>query len=172
MNQPLEYQHLVVVNQAEFLDKVRKISANLEIDPNWLMIVMAGETGFTMSPSVRSGNKPDAAVGLIQFVGITATALGTTKDKLALMTNVQQLDYVEKYFILKGGKGKMKTLGDVYVVVFAPAWLGLPDSQIAYKSPSKAYTDNLSLDTAKKGNITIGDVKARVNKWIPKKKVV
>lgn len=167
----LDWQHLVVVNKEDFLTKVRKISANLGIDPNWLMICMYGETAFTFSPSIRSGNKPGAAVGLIQFTKDIATRLGTTKDLLSQMTNVRQLDFVEQYFLLNNAKNNMKSLEDVYIVIFAPAWLGRPDSQVAYRSPTNEYLSNVTLDTAKKGFITIGDIKFRVRKWIPKKKI-
>lgn len=161
----LPYEDKVLVNRSAFIEKVKAVSNRLGIPAEWLMIVMAGETSFTFRPDIRSGNQPTGAVGLIQFTGDTAKGLGTTKDALAKMSNVAQLDYVEAHF--KPYKGRMKSIGDVYIVVFAPAYFGKPDTTKAYQSPSTAYKNNSSLDVAKKGYITIGDIKNRVNKWIP-----
>lgn len=44
-------------------------------------------------------NRASGATGLIQFMPSTAKQLGTTTDKLAAMTEVDQLDYVAKYFV-------------------------------------------------------------------------
>lgn len=135
------------------------------------MILMYGETAYTFSPSIRSGGSPTGAVGLIQFTGSTATELGTTKDLLAQMTNIRQLDYVEAYFLRHNTKGRVHSLGDLYMVIFAPAFLGRGDNMKAYESPSESYRLNTSLDQGKKGYITVGDIKARANHWLPKKKV-
>lgn len=134
------------------------------------MVLMYGESGYTFSPSIRSGGSPTGAVGLIQFTGTTAKELGTTKDLLAKMTNVRQLDYVESYFWKKGIKGKVHSLGDLYMVIFAPAYLGRADTTKVYAIPTDAYRLNASLDKAKKGYITVADIKARANVWLPKKK--
>lgn len=131
---------------------------------------MYGESAHTFSPSIRSGGSPTGAVGLIQFTGTTATELGTTKELLAKMTNVRQLDYVEAYFWEKGIKGRVKSLGDLYMVIFAPAYLGRADNTKVYANPTEAYKLNISLDKAKKGYITVADIKARANEWLPKKK--
>lgn len=161
----LPYEDKVLVNRSTFIEKVKAISSRLGILPEWLMIVMAGETSFTFRPDIRSGNEPNGAVGLIQFTGDTAKGLGTSKDALAKMSNVAQLDYVEAHF--KPHKGRMKSIGDVYIVVFAPAYLGKSNTTKVYLKPSSSYTNNASLDVEKKGYITIGDIKNRVNKWIP-----
>lgn len=131
---------------------------------------MYGETAYTFSPSIRSGGSPTGAVGLIQFTGTTAESLGTTKELLAKMTNVRQLDFVEAYFVKNGAKGRVKSLGDLYMVVFAPAYLGRADNVKVYSNPTQSYKLNVSLDKTKKGYITVADIKARANEWIPKKK--
>jgi hypothetical protein len=52
----------------------------------------------------------------------TSSLLNTTITKLKNMTALEQLDYVEKYFMPH--KGKLKTLEDVYLAVFSPAFIG------------------------------------------------
>ena len=72
-----------------------------------------------MSPSQRAGNKPGAAVVLIQFTNKTAAGLGTTTAALSKMTAVQQLDYVERYYKqvgLKPGTGFV----DLYMLTYMP----------------------------------------------------
>ena len=83
------------------------------------------------------------------------------------MTAVDQLDWVE-YYLSNNGKGKMKTVYDVYLAVFAPAYLGKPDSQILYKSPTVQYAANVGMDKNRDGCITVGDVKAIIGKHVPK----
>ena len=86
-----------------FRSRVVEICTNLGSDPNWLMACMAFESAHSFSPSIvnKAGS---GAIGLIQFMPATANALGTTTEHLATMTAVQQLDYVEKYFLPRKGK--------------------------------------------------------------------
>jgi hypothetical protein len=102
-----------------FDKKVAQVAANLGISKSDLLRIMHFETNNTMSPSVRAGNDPKAAVGLIQFTNKTAASLGTTTDALSKMTAVEQLDYVEKYYKqqkLKPGTGFV----DLYMMTFMP----------------------------------------------------
>lgn len=82
--------------RAAFIAKVIQIGKNLNINPNWLMIIMYFESARTFSPSKFSYTKK--YVGLIQFGKVAANDLGTTVKKLSQMTAVRQLDYVEKYY--------------------------------------------------------------------------
>jgi soluble lytic murein transglycosylase-like protein len=95
-----------------FVEKVKKISANLGIDPNWLMAIMYFESAGTFSPSITNNI---GATGLIQFIPSTAKGLGTSTSALKSMSALQQLDYVEKY--LKTYKGKYKSL--MYISQFS-----------------------------------------------------
>jgi len=147
------------VNQ-EFRVKVREIAKRQGVEANWLMAVMAFETGNNFLPYVK--NPLSGATGLIQFTRDTATDLGTSTVKLSRMTAVEQLDWVEKYF--EQYKGKIKNLGDAYMAVFAPRdGLGKPDSTVLYTAPSAEYNQNAPLDTQRKGYITRGDCIVRVN---------
>ncbi|WP_409335458.1 hypothetical protein [Escherichia coli] len=133
----------------EFKLKVIEVCERLEINPDYLMSCMAFETGETFSPSVRNPN--GSATGLIQFMSNTARALGTTINELASMTSVEQMDYVEKYF--KPYTGKIKTIEDVYMVIFCPRAVGKPNSYILYNE-GRSYDDNKGLDLNKDNAIT------------------
>lgn len=133
----------------EFKLKVIEVCERLEINPDYLMSCMAFETGETFSPSVRNPN--GSATGLIQFMSNTARSLGTTTNELAGMTSVEQMDYVEKYF--KPYTGKIKTIEDVYMVIFCPRAVGKPDSYILYDE-GRNYNDNKGLDLNKDNAIT------------------
>lgn len=147
----------------EFRAKVRDIAARRNLDPNWMMAVMAFETGETFSPSVR--NPGSSATGLIQFVESTARGLGTTTAKLARMTDIQQLDFVDKYF--EQYDGRLKNLGDTYMAVLWPVSIGRPDSYVMWEQstgPYQAqYAANSGLDVNRDGKITRGEAVSRVN---------
>lgn len=151
-----------VVSEA-FRAKVRQIAKNLNLDPNWLMAVMAFETGRTFSPSIR--NPRGSATGLIQFTASTAIRLGTTTDKLSRMTDIQQLDWVEEYF--KQERRPIKGLGDAYMAVLWPTAIGRPDSYIMWERDTgpyqRQYRANDKLDINGDGVITRGEAVSRVN---------
>ncbi len=133
----------------EFKLKVIEVCERLEINPDYLMSCMAFETGETFSPSVRNPN--GSATGLIQFMSNTARSLGTTTNELAGMSSVEQMDYVERYF--KPYTGKLKTIEDVYMVIFCPRAVGKPDSYTLYDE-GRSYSDNKGLDLNKDNAIT------------------
>lgn len=146
--------------QEAFRAKVIAIAKGLSIDPNWLMAVMAFETGETFYPYVANG-AGSKAIGLIQFVPSTAAGLGTTTQSLARMSAVEQLDWVEKYY--KPFSGRVRNLGDAYMAVFWPPGIGKPDSYVLFTSADPAYEKNKPLDRGNKGYITRGDCLVFVN---------
>ncbi|MBP7274499.1 MAG: transglycosylase SLT domain-containing protein [Saprospiraceae bacterium] len=156
-------------DKAAFANKVMQISAELGIDPNWLMNTMYKES--RVNPQAQNtkylvGGKP--ATGLIQFVEKTANGLGTSVDALHKMDGIQQLDYVKKYF--QPFRGRMKSYFDVYIAVFFPAAIGMPDNGvIATKSisASKVATSNPAIDLNKDGAITVAEFKEYLNGGIP-----
>ena len=83
------------------------------------------------------------------------------------MTNVKQLDYVEKYFIQLGLKGKMKSVYDVYFAVFSPKYVGSADSAIIAHAGSQVYNANKALDLNSDGKLSVSDVKNWLAKYIP-----
>jgi len=143
-----------------FRAKVTAIAKNLSLQPNWLMAVMAFETGETFYPYVANG-AGSKAIGLIQFVPSTAAGLGTTTQSLARMSAVEQLDWVEKYY--KPFSGRVRNLGDAYMAVFWPPGIGKPDSYVLFTSADPAYEKNKPLDRGNKGYITRGDCLVFVN---------
>jgi len=104
------------------------------------------------------------AVGLIQFTPVAIEELNNyygyslSKRKLALMTQLEQLDYVEKYieFWIKANKIKSKlTLADLYLLIFSPSKMdGSTDTTTLYKEGTAYYNANKSIDTDKKNGIT------------------
>lgn len=147
-----------------FRAKVTAIANNLSLQPNWLMAVMAFETGYTFNPAER--NQGSSATGLIQFLQSTAIGLGTTTARLARMTAVQQLDWVEKYYRAVPAS-RIKNLGDAYLAVLFPAAIGRPDAFVMWQRDTgqyqREYAANSGLDREKKGYITRGDAVSVVN---------
>jgi hypothetical protein len=151
--------------RVEFVEKVKKISANLGIDPNWLMAIMYFESARTFSPSITNSI---GATGLIQFLPSTAISLGTSTSELRKMTAVKQLDYVEKY--LKPYKGKFKSYIDVYFSVFFPLAIGKPDDWVIQAkgiSASAVYNSNPAFRVVKDGKIRVWEVKKVMLEKLP-----
>ena len=162
----LLYIEKVKENQKAFADKVIDISKKLKINPNWLMLVMYSESRFNH----RKPNPDGGATGLIQFMPATAAWLNTTTYALANMSNVQQLDYVYKYY--KGYTGKIKSYFDLYLITFFPAAVGKPDDWVFRSkklSASVIAAKNKGIDKwAKDGKITVGEFKKYTNSTITK----
>lgn len=149
------------VVEEDFRVEVRKVAKNLGFDPTWLMAVMAFETGNTFKPTTR--NTQSTATGLIQFIESTARALGTTTAKLARMTAVEQLEYVQKYYEQSHIAGRVRNLYDAYMAVLWPAGIGKPSNYVLWYAGSREYADNIGLDTTNKGYITKGDCNVRMD---------
>lgn len=142
----------------EFADKILSVSETLNVDPNHLIAAMAFETGATFSPSIR--NKLSGAVGLIQFMPRTANLLGTTDGDLAEMTQIQQMDYVQKYFLPY--RGRLKSLEDLYMCILWPRAIGRSNDYILFGAGGKTYLQNKGLDLNKDGYVTKKEAAARV----------
>ncbi|MEY2831420.1 MAG: hypothetical protein RLZZ574_678, partial [Cyanobacteriota bacterium] len=104
-----------------FAGKTKEIAGRLGIDPHALMTIMLFESIGTLDPKIQGANVPGQGRGrgLIQFMPATARGLGTSDAALASMTQLEQLDWVEKYFAqFKGnfGAGKLENL---YAAVLA-----------------------------------------------------
>lgn len=147
----------------DFNTKVIAIANRLLCDPNNLMAVMAFETGGSFDPAQRNF-AGSSAVGLIQFMPDTATGLGTTSAKLAAMTGLEQLDFVEKHIAGVARGRPLPQLSDIYMCVLRPVSVGKPDSHVLFKKPSKAYDQNKGLDSSRDGRITKLEATAKVQK--------
>ena len=134
-------------------------------DPSWLMACMAFETGETFSPSVRNA-AGSGAVGLIQFMPATATALGTSTEALAAMTAEGQLLCVEAFF--KPWAGRLAGLGDVYGAILWPGMIGKPADAVIFDAADpahpKLYLQNKGLDLNHDGKITKAEIITQVQR--------
>ncbi len=101
-------------------------------------------------------------LGLIQFLETTATGLGTTTSKLANMSEVEQLEYVEKYFMPYSGK--IETIEDIYMAIIYPKAIGKSNDYVLFSSSSSSYITNKGLDKNMDGSITKEEAAAKVKK--------
>ncbi len=163
-------------SRSAFQAKVEAISEKLGINPNWLMVVMYNESRLNaQAVNKQKGDTSDSfqraakrATGLIQFMPKTAEGLGTSTQKLYQMTNMQQLDYVYKYF--QNWKGKIKSYFDLYMITFFPIAVGKDDDFVIQSSKLKAdiiAKQNPGLDINKDNKITVGEAKKIMLKAIP-----
>lgn len=156
-NNSFDYNRIQGVNgnrfvSGEFLRGVESMAKRLGTRPEYLLGVMSFETGGTFNPGIRNGI---GATGLIQFLPSTARGLGTTTDKLAKMSSVEQLKYVEKYFNQPNFKGKLGTLEGLYTAVLSGRARSNPND-VLFTRGTKAYAQN-PLDWNNNGQITAGE---------------
>ena len=85
------------------------------------MTIMLFESAGTLNPKIQGPNVPGQGRGrgLIQFMPATARGLGTSDVELASMTDIEQLDYVEKYFAQFQGNFGAGKLENLYAAVLA-----------------------------------------------------
>jgi hypothetical protein len=157
----LVFQTLVATNRDQFVQRVREISSQLQINPNWLMAVMRFES--RLNP--QAVNRVSRATGLIQFMPSTARGLGTTVEALAQMSNIQQLDFVMRYY--HPFRGRMRNYLDCYLVTFYPAAIGRPESFVLGSERSAQRVrliadQNPGMDGNRDGQVTLAEVHARI----------
>lgn len=159
----------------EFLKKViawcRKHDLWAEA-PSALMACMHFETGGTFSPTIR--NKAGAYYfGLIQFGKAAAADLAlihgkhVTVEWLITLSQLEQLDWVFKYFEMWMSRGKKITrLEDFYLTIFYPAAVGKKADEVifdvAVDKQKLGYTQNKGFDSDGNGKITVGEINTRL----------
>ena len=158
------FEDYVTSNKAAFLAKVQLIAAKLLTDPDYLMAVMYSES--KLNPQAYNPN--GGATGLIQFMPSTAAYLGTSTQELSGMSNVDQLDYVYKYFAPY--TGRIFSFPDLYMVTFFPVALNKPADYVI-------HSDTLSADTIARANpifdldhndqITVGEFQSAIYSRLP-----
>jgi hypothetical protein len=192
------FEDKIKFNKDPFLKKLKAISADLQVQPDWIMAVINSETGGSFNPQIV--NKQNSTVagydgkgklikpigvtdsrndfersqyratGLIQFMPKTAAYLGTSTQELFKMTNAQQLDYVHKYFLPV--KGKMKSFEDVYQYTFYPYSVGQPDNYIIGSEKGLDYAKKLvaqnPIDFNHDGHLTVAEFRQFIYSHIPK----
>jgi len=132
-----------VLANKPFINKVKQVAANLGVKPEYLMGIMEIESAGTFSPEVVNDL---GFTGLIQFGYDAANGLGTTREALSKMTDVQQMDYVERYF-RKNGVKRNSPPSALYTSVFAPKFINESDNfEIAsYKFRVRPWEQNPKL---------------------------
>ena len=108
-----------------FLNRVKEVAKNLNCDYKDLLAVMNSESG--LNPTAWNGT---TAVGLIQFTDKSVAelnrvhGLNLTKEKIARMSPMEQLDITEKYLkIAKSynfSSDARLSAGDLYAITFLP----------------------------------------------------
>ena len=157
----------------EFKKRVIEICNELGMNPDFLMVCMAFETGGTFKAS-QPNNDGGGAIGLIQFTKIAIDDLNRiykykpllTRDRLAAMSDVEQLEYVRLYF--SGYKGKLNSLEDIYmVIILVLSAVGKgPDGAVYKKGAQKHpefYEKNKKLDKDNDGIITLRECSVVLN---------
>ncbi len=150
------FEEYVKENRSYFLDKVEEISRKLMIAPEWLMAVMFKESKLNH----KAVNSTTGATGLIQFMPATAQSLGTSTSALKNMSNIEQLDYVYKYY--RPYISKLNSYPDLYLATFFPVALGKSDDWVLKSGSQSAKliaSQNPGVDLNKDGQITVGEFK-------------
>lgn len=148
-------------DKEQFLAKVAQIASMLGVTADELMAMFYIESA--VNPAAV--NKYTGATGLIQFMPATAKALGTTVDALRQMSGTDQLDYVYEY--LKIYRGQLSNVYDLYFAIFFPLAIGKPDNWILQTNRLPASIiakQNAGYDLDNSGSITVGEVKAAIDK--------
>ena len=148
-----------------FINKVVEISKKLNIDPSWLMAVMNFESAGTFDPSIR--NKL-GYVGLIQFGKEAAIDLNVTLDQLSKMNEIEQLDYVYRYYLPY--KSKIKSYVDLYLATLFPVSIGKSGSYVLQTKTISAFkiaSANPIFDFNNDKKITVGEVEKRMLLQLP-----
>jgi len=152
--------------RSSFISKVKEVSARLGINPNWLMAIMNWESARTFSSSVQ--NPYTNATGLIQFMPATAIDLGTTVDQLKRMSEIEQLEWVYKYYVRY--RSKLKSYTDLYLTTFYPVAVGKPSNYTLGTSDYRIHKiaeQNPAFDVNKDNKITKGEIESVMLKKIP-----
>lgn len=150
------FENEVKENKSAFLAKVREIAKELQFNPDWLMYVMHHESGLNQSITNSIG-----CVGLIQFCpngGLSQSRL--TASQMASLTNVQQLEYVKRFF--EPIAGKAQNFADVHLYAFVPSSFSQKNNRAhvigSEVGNAQIYADtNKGFDFNRDGLITIGD---------------
>lgn len=148
-----------------FHRKVKQVSRGLDVPEEWLLAVMYQESQF--NPGVKNF-KGSGATGLIQFMPITASELGTTTTDLARMDPVRQMDFVYEYLALVRKRyGDYQDLTDLYLAILYPKARGGDLCYTLFARPSQSYRQNSGLDENKDGRVTVSDVAHHLERKFP-----
>jgi spore maturation protein SpmB len=131
---------------------------------DWLMACIAFESAETFRADIRNA-AGSGAIGLIQFMPKTISALGYAMREIELMTPEEQLEVVKAYF--RPYHRRIKTLSDMYMAILLPKYIGKADSSVLF-SRGAGYRQNAGLDKNNDGEITKGEATAKVREKLRK----
>jgi hypothetical protein len=156
---------MYVADMNSFENKVREIAARLDVPAEWLMSVMYSESRFDASAENFRGS---GAVGLIQFMPVTAKDLGTSTQAIGQLSHEEQLEWVYRYMQQKREQyGEYESLTDFYLAILYPKARRQEMCYVMYANPSKAYKQNIGLDLDKNGQVTVGEIDKRMKNIYP-----
>lgn len=161
--------HVTDVHSFEF--KVRQVSRELDIPPEWLMSVMYLESKF--DPSIQN-LRGSGATGLIQFmvpaVQDLNDRLGTTyyMSDIRRMSAQEQLNLVHAYLqTVRERYGEYNSLTDLYLGIFYPKAINQDMCYALFAKGTRSYNQNRGLDENKDGVITNSDIDRRLKRMFP-----
>lgn len=143
-----------------------RAAKELNARPMDLLAVLNSESGLHPGSIAYQKGLPYAR-GLNQITPPNANAMRLPQaewESITSMTPAQNLPYVVRSFRAAVGDHVYKDVGELWLVNFAPARLGMgtSDDVVLYTAPSAAYEANKPLDVDRKGTITVGDMRRRV----------
>lgn len=152
----LDYAGNYVNDLDGFESKVRSVSTQLGIPPEWLMAVIYSESRFNAAVENHKGS---GATGLIQFMPETARDFGISTGELRTMEHAKQLNIVYEYLNKVRNKyGEYNSLTDLYLAILYPKALTGDYCFTLYAEPSAMYSQNSGLDRDKDGRVTVKDI--------------
>ena len=147
-----------------FLDKVKDISAKLNLNYLDMLACMNLETGRTFDPAITNSL---GYTGLIQFGETSGARLcGTTCGDLRKMDRITQCDYVYQYFVKNrlATKAPNPRLVDIYLTILWPAAVGKADDYVVFPAGSNTYKANPGFDPGGTvGYITVGMIATAIS---------
>ena len=148
-----------------FEEKVRQVSRELNIAPEWLMAVIYAELRFDASISNHKGS---GALGLIQFMPTTLKSMDVTPAQLQNLNHTEQLDFTQRYLQnIMDHTRPFESLTDLYLAILYPKALGEDYCYTLYAQPTENYKQNSGLDEDKDGRVTVQDVDRRLKRIYP-----
>lgn len=149
-----------------FEQKVRRISRQLTIPPEWLMTVIYFESRFDPTAVNAKGS---GATGLLQWKREEAELIGATPEKIKNMDAIEQLDLIADYLkAVKQQQGSnFEDLTDLYLAAFYPQALGEDYCYAMFQSGEINYNRYAPLDFNTDGRITVKDIDDRLKEQFP-----
>lgn len=139
-----------------FLREFARVVDRLQIDGDAIAALLSHESRFDPTAHNPTGD----ASGLMQWIPSTARFLfNLSPEQVRALSALEQLPLVEKTFAPWRGKLAAR---DVPMVGFGGAFIGKPDSFVAYRKGQKGYDWNAALDTSGDGELTLGEVRDHV----------